>query len=137
MKTSLKNEYENFKTLSTFDKEEKVTFDQYKEAIQYSLGFDYRSIKDKQMDREFWVNLGIGAAVVILTIACPPAGIAAGAAYGAMQLTDAATGTNLISGRKLSTEERVTEGVFDVLDVIPAFKAAGAFSAIGHLTMTY
>ncbi len=79
------------------------------------------------------MNLGIGAAVVILTIACPPAGIAAGAAYGAMQLADAATGTSLISGRKLSTEERVTEGVFGVLDVIPAFKAAGAFSAIGRM----
>ncbi|MDD9149969.1 hypothetical protein OYT88_15565 [Sporolactobacillus sp. CQH2019] len=50
-----------------------------------------------------------------------------------MQLTDAATGMSLISGRNLSTEERVTKGVFGVLDVIPAFKAAGAFSAIDRM----
>ncbi|MDD9149860.1 TNT domain-containing protein [Sporolactobacillus sp. CQH2019] len=132
MAASLKKEYESYRAAAGKQAGD-VTFDQYKESIQYSRGFDYQSIKDKQMDQEFWVNLGIGAAVVILTIACPPAGIAAGAAYGAMQLADAATGTSLISGRKLSAEERVTEGVFGVLDVIPAFKAAGAFSAIGRL----
>ncbi|GGL58304.1 HNH endonuclease [Sporolactobacillus putidus] len=132
MAASLKKEYEAYRAAAGKQAGD-VTFDQYKEGIQYIRGFDYQSIKDKQMDQEFWVNLGIGAAIVILTITCPPAGIAAGAAYGAMQLTDAATGTSLISGRKLSTEERVTEGVFGVLDVVPAFKAAGAFSAIGRM----
>ncbi|WP_332238751.1 polymorphic toxin type 15 domain-containing protein [Sporolactobacillus sp. KGMB 08714] len=132
MAASLKKEYESYRAAAGKQAGD-VTFDQYKESIQYSRGFDYQSIKDKQMDQEFWVNLGIGAAIVILTIACPPAGIAAGAAYGAMQLTDAATGTSLISGRKLSTEERVTEGIFGVLDGVPAFKAAGAFSAIGRM----
>ncbi|WP_332236689.1 hypothetical protein [Sporolactobacillus sp. KGMB 08714] len=132
MTASLKQEYEAYRA-AVGKQAGGVTFDQYREGIQYSRGFDYQSIKDKQLDKEFWVNLGIGAAVIILTIACPPAGIAAGAAYGAMQLADAATGTSLISGRKLSTEERVTEGVFGVLDAVPAFKAAGAFSAIGRM----
>lgn len=117
METSLKSEYETFKAMSTSKKAEKVTFDQYKEVIQYSRGFNYKSIRDKQIDKEFWVNLGIGTAIVILTIACPPAGAVASITYGAMQMTDAATGTSMISGRKLSTEERITEGAFGLLDL--------------------
>ncbi|WP_332238668.1 hypothetical protein [Sporolactobacillus sp. KGMB 08714] len=81
MAASLKKEYETYRAAAG-KQANSVTFDQYKEGIQYSGGFDYQSIKDKQMDKEFWVNLGIGAAVVILTIACPPAGIAAGPPTG-------------------------------------------------------
>lgn len=135
MKTSLKSEYETFKAMATSKKAEKVTFDQYKEAIQYSRGFNYKSIRDKQIDKEFWVNLGIGTAIVILTIACPPAGAVASITYGAMQMTDAVTGTSMISGRKLSTEERITEGAFGLLDLAPgaaALRGAGAFGALGR-----
>ncbi|EST12376.1 ADP-ribosyltransferase [Sporolactobacillus laevolacticus] len=135
MKTSLKSEYETFKAMATSKKAEKVTFDQYKEAIQYSRGFNYKSIRDKQIDKEFWVNLGIGTAIVILTIACPPAGAVASITYGVMQMTDAVTGTSMISGRKLSTEERITEGAFGLLDLAPgaaALRSAGAFSALGR-----
>jgi hypothetical protein len=77
------------------------------------------------------VNLAAAGGIIILGIVCPPAGIAAGVAYGTMQVTEATTGTSLISGRKLSTEERVTEGVFGMLDAVPGLKAAGAFGAIG------
>ncbi|MDN3955294.1 TNT domain-containing protein [Sporolactobacillus laevolacticus] len=135
METSLKSEYETFKAMATSKKAEKVNFDQYKEAIQYSRGFHYKSIRDKQIDKEFWVNLGIGTAIVILTIACPPAGAVASITYGAMQMTDAVTGTSMISGRKLSTEERITEGAFGLLDLAPgaaALRGAGAFSALGR-----
>lgn len=132
MDASIKSEYECFKAMTTSKQAEKVTFDQYKEAIQYSRSFDYKSIRDKQIDKEFWVNLAAAGGIIILGIVCPPAGVAAGVAYGTMQMTDAVTGTSLISGRKLSTEERVTEGVFGVLDAIPGLKAAGAFGAIGR-----
>ncbi|TGA99999.1 hypothetical protein E4665_03355 [Sporolactobacillus shoreae] len=135
MKASLRSEYENFKALSTSDQAEKVTFDQYKEAIQYNYSFDYKSIKDKQIDKEFWVNLGIGAAIVVLTIACPPAGAVAGVAYGAMQMSDAVTGKSWISGRELSTGERVSSAAFGALDVIPGAEAAGAFGTIGRASM--
>jgi uncharacterized protein YktA (UPF0223 family) len=132
MDASIKSEYERFKAMTASKQAEKVTFDQYKEAIQYSRSFDYKSIRDKQIDKEFWVNLAVAGGIIILGIVCPPAGIAAGVAYGTMQMTDAVTGTSLISGRKLSTEERVTEGVFGVLDAVPGLKAAGAFGTIGR-----
>ncbi|TGA98738.1 hypothetical protein E4665_07760 [Sporolactobacillus shoreae] len=135
MKASLRSEYENFKALSTSDQAEKVTFDQYKEAIQYNYCFDYKSIKDKQIDKEFWVNLGIGAAIVVLTIACPPAGAVAGVAYGAIQMSDAVTGKSWISGRELSTGERVSSAAFGALDAIPGAEAAGAFGTIGRTSM--
>ncbi|MCO7127664.1 hypothetical protein NIE88_18120 [Sporolactobacillus shoreicorticis] len=118
MDASIKSEYERFKAMTASKQAEKVTFNQYKEAIQYSRSFDYKSIRDKQIDKELWVNLAAAGGIIILGIVCPPAGIAAGVAYGTMQVTEAATGTSLISGRKLSKEERVTEGVFNVLDAL-------------------
>ncbi|GGL52117.1 hypothetical protein [Sporolactobacillus putidus] len=52
MTASLKKEYETYRATAG-KKAGDVTLDQYKAGIQYSRGFDYQSIKDKQMDTEF------------------------------------------------------------------------------------
>jgi len=38
-----------------------LTYEEYKQAITYTRSFDYKSIEDSQISREFWTNLAIGA----------------------------------------------------------------------------
>ncbi|MBB5170774.1 pre-toxin TG domain-containing protein [Rummeliibacillus stabekisii] len=57
-----------------------------------------------------WVEVG-------LTIVCPPAGLVAGAAYTAIDVGGAIAGEDLISGRKLSDNERLVRGAFAIVPV--------------------
>ncbi|RPJ94929.1 hypothetical protein CW357_12665 [Rummeliibacillus sp. TYF005] len=53
--------------------------------------------------------------VVGLAIVCPPAGLAAGVIYTTIDAVGAVKGEDLISGRKLSDEERLTRGAFAIV----------------------
>ncbi|WP_241654637.1 polymorphic toxin type 15 domain-containing protein [Sporolactobacillus shoreae] len=50
-------------------------------------------------------------------------------------MSDAVTGKSWISGRQLSTGERVSSAAFGALDAIPGAEAAGAFGTIGRASM--
>ncbi|WP_270996060.1 glycohydrolase toxin TNT-related protein, partial [Listeria seeligeri] len=54
---------------------------------------------------------------------CPPAGLALGIGYGALEASSAITGKDWISGRELSNQERLLRGGFALLDIIPGVKA--------------
>ncbi|WP_299515467.1 DNA/RNA non-specific endonuclease [uncultured Rummeliibacillus sp.] len=50
-----------------------------------------------------------------MAIVCPPAGLAAGVIYTTIDAVGAVKGEDLISGRKLSDEERLTRGAFAIV----------------------
>ncbi|WP_271006975.1 pre-toxin TG domain-containing protein, partial [Listeria seeligeri] len=85
--------------------------------------FDYKSIKDEQEEKEFWVNIVVTVVMVGVSIVCPPAGLALGIGYGALEASSAITGKDWISGRELSNQERLLRGGFALLDIIPGVKA--------------
>ncbi|MBC1858015.1 ADP-ribosyltransferase, partial [Listeria seeligeri] len=58
-----------------------------------------------------------------VSIVCPPAGLALGIGYGALEASSAITGKDWISGRELSNQERLLRGGFALLDIIPGVKA--------------
>nr|WP_271001973.1 glycohydrolase toxin TNT-related protein [Listeria seeligeri] len=58
-----------------------------------------------------------------VSIVCPPAGLALGVGFGALEASSAVTGKDWISGRELSDQERLLRGGFALLDIIPGVKA--------------
>ncbi|WP_102691524.1 pre-toxin TG domain-containing protein [Rummeliibacillus pycnus] len=107
----LKTEYEAWKLQNP---NEKASKEDYRQAALNSGAFAYEGIRAGQEKKEFWYNLIAAGVVIGLSIVCPPAGLAAGAVYTAIDLAGAAKGKDLISGRKLSDNERLTRGVFAI-----------------------
>ncbi|WP_270998536.1 glycohydrolase toxin TNT-related protein [Listeria seeligeri] len=95
----------------------------FKMGMLHTRAFDYKSIKDKQEEKEFWVNIVATVVMVGVSIVCPPAGLALGIGYGALEASSAITGKDWISGRELSKQERLLRGGFALLDIIPGVKA--------------
>ncbi|WP_271003766.1 glycohydrolase toxin TNT-related protein [Listeria seeligeri] len=95
----------------------------FKMGMLHTRAFDYKSIKDKQEEKEFWVNIVATVVMVGVSIVCPPAGLALGIGYGALEASSAITGKDWISGRELSNQERLLRGGFALLDIIPGVKA--------------
>ncbi|MBC6121690.1 pre-toxin TG domain-containing protein, partial [Listeria seeligeri] len=81
------------------------------------------SIKDEQEEKEFWVNIVAAVVIVGVSIVCPPAGLALGIGFGALEASSAISGKDWISGRELSDQERLLRGGFALLDIIPGVKA--------------
>ncbi len=109
---NLKAEYEAWKLQNP---DVKASQEDYETAALNSGAFEYEGIRTGQEKKEFWFNLIATGVVVGLTIVCPPAGLVAGAAYTAIDVGGAITGEDLISGRKLSDNERLVRGAFAIV----------------------
>ena len=115
-----------FETDTTYSKNLKTEFEAWKLQNQdqdisekdYCLAalntgaFEYEGIRAGQEKKEFWFNIVAAGLVIGLTIVCPPAGLVAGGIYTAIDVGGAIKGEDLISGRKLSDDERIMRGVF-------------------------
>src|SRR5690625_3091869 len=129
----VKLEYEE--VLKTLDEsEEDFTFADYQQVALNTHAFEYNSIKDQQMNKEFWVSIAALAVIITATVIFPPAGLALGAAYGAYELTNAVRGEDLASGRELGTGERWFRGLLAPLDIVPGLGAAKKFATTGRAT---
>ncbi len=102
---------------------------EYIQKALNSQAFQYESIKDGQMNKEFWGQITALAVIVGTSFICPPAGMALGAAYGTLELSSAVSGKDWISGRELKTDERVFRGVLSPLDIVPGVKGLFTFSS--------
>lgn len=109
---NLKEEYNQWK-LQNKDQED-VSEEDYRTAALNTGAFEYEGLRAGQEKKEFWFNLIAAGLVIGLTIVCPPAGLVAGGIYTAVDVGGAIKGEDLISGRKLSDDERIMRGVFAI-----------------------
>ncbi|WNF33350.1 hypothetical protein RI196_01130 [Aeribacillus composti] len=127
----VEREYASWKELNpkaNFSKQE------YIQKALNSQAFQYESIKDGQMNKEFWGQITALAVIVGTSFICPPAGMALGAAYGTLELSSAVSGKDWISGRELKTDERVFRGVLSPLDIVPGVKGLSTFSSAARFS---
>ncbi|MBC1738624.1 ribonuclease YeeF family protein, partial [Listeria seeligeri] len=64
--------------------DQKVSEADFKMGMLHTRAFDYKSIKDEQEEKEFWVNIVAAVVIVGVSIVCPPAGLALGVGFGAL-----------------------------------------------------
>lgn len=121
----MKADFDQYR-LSQGDKE--IKYEDFKQSMLNTGAFEYTSIKDKQMKKEMWVNLGIAAVVVIASIAFPPAGMALGLVVSSLEVGSAITGKDWVSGRELGTGERVFRGVLGGVGLGTELYALNSFS---------
>ncbi|WP_255387559.1 DNA/RNA non-specific endonuclease [Listeria sp. ILCC792] len=89
----------------------------------HTRAFEYKSIKDEQQEKEFWVNIVSAVVIIGVGIFCPPAGLALGFAMGALEMSSAISGKDWVSGRELDAGERILRGGLSLLDIVPGVKA--------------
>ena len=127
----IEREYASWKELNpkaNFSKQE------YIQKALNSRAFQYESIKDGQMNKEFWGQITALTVIVGTSFICPPAGMALEAAYGTLELSSAVSGKDWISGRELKTDERVFRGVLSPLDIVPGVKGLSKFSSAARFS---
>ncbi|TVZ75978.1 hypothetical protein FB379_1431, partial [Aeribacillus composti] len=127
----MEREYASWKELNPhqdFSEKEYI-----KKALN-SYAFQYESIKDGQMNKEFWGQIAALVVIVGVSFICPPAGMALGMAYGTLELSSAVSGKDWISGRELETGERVFRGVLAPLDIVPGVSALSRFSSAARFS---
>nr|WP_315528699.1 hypothetical protein [Carnobacterium maltaromaticum] len=120
----MKAEFDQYKL--TQDKE--IEYKDYKQSMLNTGAFEYTSIKDKQMKKEMWVNLGIAAVIVIASIAFPPAGMALGLVVSSLEVGSAITGRDWLTQRELGTGERVFRGILGGVGLGTELHALNSFS---------
>ncbi|RIJ63131.1 polymorphic toxin type 15 domain-containing protein [Rummeliibacillus sp. POC4] len=123
----LKTEFETWKIQNP---SETASEEDYRTAALNSGAFEYEGIRAGQEKKEFWFNLIATGVVVGLAIVCPPAGLAAGVIYTTIDAVGAVKGEDLISGRKLSDEERMMRGAFAI---VPGAGGLAAKSLLKHM----
>jgi hypothetical protein len=123
-------EYEAWKEMNP---DQDYTREEYQMGVVNTRAFEYESIRSQQESKEFWVQLGAMVVIVGTTLLCPPAGIALGVAYGAMELGSAVSGKDWVSGRELGTGERWFRGLLAPLDIIPGVGAIAKFGSAARL----
>jgi predicted ribonuclease toxin of YeeF-YezG toxin-antitoxin module len=128
--SQMKLEYDAWKELNP---DEDFSQKEYQQAVLNTRAFEYESIRNQQEDKEFWVQIGALVVIVGATLICPPAGIALGAAYGAMELSSAVSGKDWVSGRQLGTSERWFRGLLAPLDIVPGVSGLTKFSSTVRL----
>jgi predicted ribonuclease toxin of YeeF-YezG toxin-antitoxin module len=126
----MKLEYEAWKELNP---DQDFSQKEYQLAAVNTRAFEYESIRNQQESKEFWVQLGALVVIVGVSLICPPAGLALGAAYGAMELSSAVSGKDWVSGRELGTGERWFRGLLAPLDIIPGVSGLTKFSSAVRL----
>ncbi|MCQ9210208.1 pre-toxin TG domain-containing protein [Granulicatella seriolae] len=117
-KTALEASYEAYKTSDAYQ-EHKLTASDYLMASHHTRAFQYDSISDQQETIELWRDLALGAGVIVLTIFCPPAGVAAGITLAAVETYSTISGKDWGTGRELSDGERALRGSFALFDLVP------------------
>lgn len=123
-----------YKEIKKQNPDAELSYEQYRDFVPSMRGFEYETIAEEQKKLESWRDLAIAGALIILTIAVPPVGIAASVAYGGLQLKSAIEGKDWGTGRELTAAERAENGVFGVIDAIPVIGVAGkAFRATESL----
>jgi hypothetical protein len=128
--SQMKLEYDAWKELNS---DQEFSHKEYQQAILNTRAFEYESIRNQQEDKEFWVQIGALVVIVGATLICPPAGLALGAAYGAMELGSAVSGEDWVSGRELGTSERWIRGLLAPLDIVPGVSGLTKFSSTVRL----
>lgn len=126
----MKLEYEAWKELNP---DQDFSQKEYQQAVVNTRAFEYESILNQQENKEFWVQIGALVVIVGVSLICPPAGLALGAAYGAMELSSAVSGKDWVSGRELGTGERWFRGLLAPLDIIPGVSGLTKFSSAVRL----
>ncbi|WP_244913460.1 DNA/RNA non-specific endonuclease [Heyndrickxia sporothermodurans] len=121
----IKLEYEAWKELNP---DQDFSQKEYQLAAVNTRAFEYESIRNHQESKEFWGQIAALVVIVGVSLVCPPAGIALGAAYGTFELSSAVSGKDWISGRELGTGERVFRGLLSPLDIIPGVSSVAKFS---------
>ncbi|PTY94909.1 hypothetical protein B5V90_00005, partial [Heyndrickxia sporothermodurans] len=129
----IKLEYDAWKELNP---DQDFSQKEYQLAAVNTHAFEYDSIRNQQESKEFWGQIAALVVIVGVSLVCPPAGIALGAAYGTFELSSAVSGKDWISGRELGTGERVFRGLLSPLDIIPGVSSITKFSGavkLAHL----
>lgn len=126
----MKLEYDAWKELNP---DQDFSQEEYQQAALNTRAFKYESIRNQQENKEFWVQIGALVVIVGATLICPPAGMALGAAYGAMELSSAVSGKDWVSGRKLGSGERWFRGLLAPLDIVPGVSGLSKFSSTVRL----
>ncbi len=126
----MKLEYDTWKELNP---DQDLSQVEYQQAALNTRAFEYESIRNQQENKEFWVQIGALVVIVGATLICPPAGLALGAAYGAMELSSAVSGKDWVSGRELGTSERWFRGLLAPLDIVPGVSGLTKFSSTVRL----
>lgn len=124
----LKLEFETWKQLNSDQDFDEITFVDYQQVAIQGRAFEYTSIRDQQLNEEFWFSVFMITATIIAGAIFLPAGFAIGTAYGAYELGSAVTGIDLKSGRELSTGERWFRGLLSPLEIVPGVAAIKRFS---------
>lgn len=117
-----------FEAWQELNPDQEFTYEEYRMAAVNTRAFEYESIKDQQLNKEFWVSIGALVVVLGVGLICPPAGLVLGVAYGTLEAGSAITGKDWISGRELDTTERWVRGAFAPLDIIPGVSGIKRFS---------
>ena len=108
---------QNYERMHKENKElKKSDFETY---VTKGSSFDYVTNKEKakikeQQKTETAVDIAATVGIVALTIVNPVAGAVAAGAYTAYSVANAATGKNVITGRKMSKNERLMEGLLAI-----------------------
>ncbi|WP_405101014.1 HNH/ENDO VII family nuclease [Oceanobacillus sp. FSL H7-0719] len=109
--------------------------EEYRMAAVNMNAFEYNSIEDQQLNKEFWVNIAALVTIVgttVLAVVVPPVGVpltlTIGTTFGALELKAAVTGKDWASDRGLGSGERALRGSLASLDFIPVVGAVTRFA---------
>lgn len=99
---------QHYKEMKKEDK--KLSKSDFEKMMTQGASCDYMTVAEaeeiEEQKKELAVDILAGVGIIALTIVNPVAG-----AYTAYSAANAATGKNIITGRKLSKEERIMEGL--------------------------
>ncbi|HHW8664466.1 TPA: DNA/RNA non-specific endonuclease [Staphylococcus aureus] len=124
---------QHYKEMKKEDK--KLSKSDFEKMMTQGASCDYMTVAEaeeleEQKKKELAVDILAGVGIIALTIVNPVAGAVAAGAYTAYSAANAATGKNIITGRKLSKEERIMEG----LSLIP-LPGMGFLKGVGKSLM--
>lgn len=105
---------QHYKEMKKEDK--KLSKSDFEKMMTQGASCDYMTVAEaeeleEQKKKELAVDILAGVGIIALTIVNPVAGAVAAGAYTAYSAANAATGKNIITGRKLSKEESIMEGL--------------------------
>lgn len=105
---------QHYKEMKKEDK--KLSKSDFEKMMTQGASCDYMTVAEaeeleEQKKKELAVDILAGVGIIALTIVNPVAGAVAAGAYTVYSAANAATGKNIITGRKLSKEERIMEGL--------------------------
>lgn len=96
--------------------DKKLSKSDFEKMMTQGASCDYMTVAEaeeleEQKKKEEAIEIAALAGMVVLSCINPVAGAVAIGAYSAYSAANAATGKNIVTGRKLSKEERIMEGL--------------------------